>query len=148
MSLENALGPDIVSAMKAKDQTRLTALRMLKTALTNKSIEKGRALEAAEELQVVSTLVKQRKDSIEQFTKGGRQDLADKEQAEIKVLNAYLPAAASDEEIAAAVAAAVAETGASGAKDIGKVMKAAMAALAGKTVDGKKVNEAVKARLA
>ena len=148
MSLENALGPDIVSAMKAKDQTRLTALRMLKTALTNKSIEKGRALEAAEELQVVSTLVKQRKDSIEQFTKGGRQDLADKEQAEIKVLNADLPAAASDEEIAAAVAAAVAETGASGAKDIGKVMKAAMAALAGKTVDGKKVNEAVKARLA
>ena len=148
MSLEKALGPDIVLAMKAKDQTRLTALRMLKTALTNKSIEKGRALESAEELQVVSTLVKQRKDSIEQFTRGGRQDLADKEQAEITVLNAYLPAAASDDEIAAAVAAAVAETGASGAKDIGKVMKAAMAALAGKTVDGKKVNEAVRARLA
>ena len=148
MSLEQTLGPDIVTAMKAKDQTRLTALRMLKTALTNKSIEKGRALEAAEELQVVSTLVKQRKDSIEQFTKGGRQDLADKEQAEIVVLNAYLPAAASDDEIAAAVAAAVTETGATGAKDIGKVMKAAMAALAGKTVDGKKVNEAVKARLA
>lgn len=147
MSLENALGADIVSAMKAKDQTRLTALRMLKTALTNKSIEKGRALEAAEELQVVSTLVKQRRDSIEQFTKGGRQDLADKEQAEIVVLDAYLPAAASDDEIAAAVAAAVTETGATGAKDIGKVMKAAMAALAGKTVDGKKVNEAARARL-
>ena len=148
MSLEQTLGADIVTAMKAKDQTRLTALRMLKTALTNKSIEKGRDLDTAEELQVVSTLVKQRKDSIEQFTKGNRQDLADKEQAEIVVLNAYLPAAASDEEIAAAVAAAVTETGASGAKDIGKVMKAAMAALAGKTVDGKKVNEAVKARLA
>ena len=148
MSLEKTLGADIVTAMKAKDQTRLTALRMLKTALTNKSIEKGRALEAAEELQVVSTLVKQRKDSIEQFTKGGRQDLADKEQAEIVVLNAYLPAAASDEEIAAAVNAAVTETGAAGAKDIGKVMKAAMAALAGKTVDGKKVNELVRARLA
>ena len=148
MSLEQTLGADIVTAMKAKDQTRLTALRMLKTALTNKSIEKGRALEAAEELQVVSTLVKQRKDSIEQFTKGGRQDLADKEQAEILVLNAYLPASASDDEIAAAVAAAVTETGATSAKDIGKVMKAAMAALAGKTVDGKKVNEAVKARLA
>ena len=148
MSLENTLSAHIVTAMKAKDQTRLTALRMLKTALTNKSIEKGRALEAPEELQVVSTLVKQRKDSIEQFTKGGRQDLADKEQAEIVVLNAYLPASASDEEIAAAVAAAVAETGATSAKDIGKVMKAAMAALAGKTVDGKKVNEAVKARLA
>jgi uncharacterized protein YqeY len=148
MSLEKTIGADIVTAMKAKAATKLTALRMLKTALTNKSIEKGRALEAAEELQVVSTLVKQRKDSIEQFTKGGRQDLADKEQAEIEILNAYLPASASDEEIAAAVAAAVAETGATSAKDIGKVMKAAMAALAGKTVDGKKVNEAVKARLA
>lgn len=147
MSLEKALGVDLVAAMKAKDQTRLTALRMLKTALTNKSIEKGRALEPAEELQVVSTLVKQRRDSIEQFTKGGRQDLADKEQAEIVVLDAYLPAAASDDEIAAAVAAAVTETGATSAKDIGKVMKAAMAALAGKTVDGKKVNAAVRARL-
>ena len=147
MSLEQTLSGDIVIAMKAKDQTRLTALRMLKTALTNKSIEKGRALDAAEELQVVSTLVKQRRDSIEQFTKGGRQDLADKEQAEITILNGYLPAAASDEEVAAAVAAAVADTGATAAKDMGKVMKAAMAALAGKTVDGKKVSEAVKARL-
>jgi uncharacterized protein YqeY len=148
MSLEKTIGADIVAAMKAKDPTRLTALRMLKTALTNKNIEKGRELDAAEELQVVSTLVKQRKDSIEQFTKGGRQDLADKEQAEIVILNAYLPAAASDEEIAAAVTTAVAETGATSAKDIGKVMKVAMAALAGKTVDGKKVNEAVRARLA
>ncbi len=147
MSLEQSLSADIVTAMKAKDPTKLTALRMLKTALTNKSIEKGRALEGTEELQVVSTLVKQRKDSIEQFTKGGRQDLADKEQAEILVLNAYLPAAASDEEIAAAVAAAVAETGATSAKDIGKVMKAVMAALTGKSVDGKKVNEAVRAKL-
>jgi hypothetical protein len=148
MSLEQALSADIVTAMRAKDQTRLTALRMLKTALTNKSIEKGRALEGAEELQVVSTQVKQRRDSIEQFTKGGRPDLADKEQAEIAVLNRYLPAAASDEDIAAAVATAVAETGATTAKDIGKVMKAVMAALAGKTVDGKKVSEAVKAKLA
>ncbi|MEY4637160.1 MAG: hypothetical protein RJA55_2958 [Acidobacteriota bacterium] len=147
MSLEQILGADIVTAMRAKDATRLTALRMLKTALTNKSIEKGRALEAAEELQVVSMLVKQRRDSIEQFTKGGRIDLADKEQAEIAVLDAYLPAAASDDEIAAAVAAAVAETGASTAKDMGKVMKAAIAALAGKTVDGKKVNEAVRRSL-
>lgn len=148
MSLEQSLSTDIVTAMKAKDQTKLTALRMLKTALTNKSIEKGRALESAEELQVVSMLVKQRRDSIEQFTRGGRQDLADKEQAEIGILNTYLPASASDEEIAAAVAAAVAETGASSAKDMGKVMKATMAALAGKTVDGKTVSEAVKARLA
>jgi len=147
MSLEQSLGADIVTAMKAKDQTKLTALRMLKTALTNKSIEKGRALEGAEELQVVSMLVKQRRDSIEQFTKGGRTDLADKEQAEIGVLNAYLPAAASDDEIAAAVTAAIAETGATSAKDMGKVMKATMAGLAGKTVDGKKVSETVKAKL-
>jgi uncharacterized protein YqeY len=147
MSLEQSLTADIVTAMKAKDQTRLTALRMLKTALTNKSIEKGRELDGGEELQVVSMLVKQRRDSIEQFTKGGRQDLADKEQAEIGILNGYLPAAASDEEVAAAVAAAVAETGATSAKDMGKVMKATMAALAGKTVDGKKVSEAVKAKL-
>jgi uncharacterized protein len=147
MSLEQSLTADIVTAMKAKDQTKLTALRMLKTALTNKSIEKGRALEGPEELQVVSMLVKQRRDAIDQFTKGGRQDLADKEQAEILVLNGYLPASASDEEIAAAVAAAITETGASSAKDMGKVMKAVMAGLAGKTVDGKKVSESVKARL-
>jgi uncharacterized protein YqeY len=147
MSLEQTLGADIVTAMKAKDQTRLTALRMLKTALTHKSIEKGRALDSAEELQVVSMLVKQRRDSIEQFTKGGRQDLADKEQAEIGVLTGYLPAAASDDDLAAAVNAAIAETGATSAKDMGKVMKAAMAALAGKTVDGKKLSDAVKAKL-
>ena len=147
MSLEQALTADIVTAMKAKDPTKLTALRMLKTALTNKSIEKGRALDTAEELQVVSTLVKQRRESIEQFTKGGRQDLADKEQAEIGILAGYLPAAASDADVAAAVAAAITETGTTSAKDMGKVMKAAMAALAGKTVDGKKVSEAVKAKL-
>ena len=147
MSLEQTLSADIVTAMKAKDAARLTALRMLKTALTNKSIEKGRALEPAEELQVVSTLVKQRRDSIEQFTKGGRPDLAAKEDAEIAILNGYLPAAASDDELMAAVDAAIAETAATSAKDMGKVMKAVMAALAGKTVDGKKVSEAVKRRL-
>ena len=147
MALEQTLTGDIVTAMKAKDQNRLTALRMLKTALTNKSIEKGRALEGAEELQVVSMLVKQRKDAIEQFTKGGRQDLADKEQAEIVILTGYLPASASDEEVDAAVATAIAETGATSTKDMGKVMKATMAALAGKTVDGKKVSDAVKAKL-
>jgi uncharacterized protein len=147
MSLEHSLTADIVTAMKAKDQTKLTALRMLKTALTNKGIEKGRALEGAEELQVVSMLVKQRRDSIEQFTKGGRQDLADKEQAEILILSTYLPASASDEEIVAAVAAAITETGATTAKDMGKVMKAVMAILAGKTVDGRKVSDAVKAKL-
>jgi uncharacterized protein YqeY len=148
MSLENTLTADIVTAMKAKDQTKLTALRMLKTALTNKSIEKGRALEGAEELAVVAMLVKQRRDSIDQFTKGGRQDLADKEQAEILILETYQPASASDDEIAAAVAAAVTETGATSPKDMGKVMKAVMVTLSGKTVDGKKVSEAVKAKLA
>ena len=147
MSLEQTIGADIITAMKAKDATKLTALRMLKSALTNKSIEKGRALEGAEELAVVSMLVKQRRDSIDQYTKGGRKDLADKEAAEIVILDTYLPASASDEEIAAAVTAAVAETGATTAKDMGKVMKAVMAGLAGKTVDGKKVSEAVKARL-
>lgn len=147
MSLEQKLSTDIGAAMKAKDATRLTALRMLKTALTNKSIEKGRALEPAEELQVVSSLVKQRRDSIEQFTAGGRADLAAKEQAEIGVLETYLPPAVTTEELERAVADAVRETGASGPKDIGKVMKTVMAALAGKTVDGKKVNELVRAKL-
>lgn len=147
MSLTDSIGADIVKAMKAKEATTLTALRMLKTALTNKSIEKGRALESAEELQVVNALVKQRRDSIEQFEAAGRTELADKERAEIQVLNAYLPAAASDAEIVAAVESAVASTGATAAKDMGRVMKAAMSALAGKTVDGKKVNDAVRSRL-
>jgi uncharacterized protein len=147
MSLEQKLTADIGAAMKAKDTIRLTALRMLKTALMNKSIEKGRALESGEELQVVSSLVKQRRDSIEQFTAGGRNDLAVKEQAEIVVLETYLPPAVSVEELDRAVTAAIAETGATGTKDIGKVMKAVMAALAGKTVDGKKVNELVRTKL-
>ena len=134
--------------MKAKDATRLTALRMLKTALTNKSIEKGRALEAAEELQVVSQLVKQRRDSIEQFTTGGRKDLADKEQAEIVVLETYLPPAASRRRDRRGRAPRRSPKRAPASqKDMGKVMKAVMAALAGKTVDGKKVNEAVRAKL-
>ena len=148
MSLERTLSADIVTAMKAKDSTRLTALRMLKTALMNKNIEKGRDLETAEELAVLSMLVKQRRDSIDQYTKGGRKDLADKEQAEILILETYQPASASDDEITAAVADAAAETGATGAKDMGKVMKVVMARLAGKTVDGKKVSDAVKAKLA
>ena len=147
MSLEQQLSADIAVAMKAKDAGRLTALRMLKAALMNKSIEKSRALEPGEELQVVATLVKQRRDSIEQFTSGGRTDLADKERAEITILETYLPPSVSVEEIDQAVAQAIADTGASGPKDIGKVMKAVMAALTGKTVDGKTVNERVRARL-
>ena len=148
MSLEQRLTVDIGAAMKAKETLRLSALRMLKAALMNKSVEKSRALEPGEELQVVSSLVKQRRDSIEQFTAGGRMDLADKERAEIVVLEGYLPPAVSREEMEQAVAAAIAETGAVGPKDIGRVMKAVMAAFPEKTVDGKAVNEAVRARLA
>jgi uncharacterized protein YqeY len=147
MSLEQKLTADIAIAMRAKDAGRLSALRMLKAALMNKGVEKNRTLEETEELQVVSSLVKQRRDAIEQFTAGGRKDLADKEQAEIVILETYLPAAATADELERAVTAAIAQTGASTAKDMGKVMKAVMAALAGKTVDGKKVNELVRAKL-
>lgn len=147
MTLTDTITADIATAMKAKDAARLTPLRMLKTALTAKSIEKGRALEPAEDLQVVAALVKQRRDSIEQFEAAGRHELAAKERAEIAVLETYQPPAAGDGEIAAAVDAAVTATGANSAKDMGKVMKAVMAALAGRTVDGKRVNELVRARL-
>ena len=134
--------------MRQHDPLRLTALRMLKAALTNREVERGRALDAAESQLVVVSLVKQRKDSIDQFTKGGRQDLADKEAAEIRVLEAYLPAAADPAAVERAVIDAIAETGATSPKDMGKVMKAAMARLAGQTVDGKTVNELVRAKLA
>jgi uncharacterized protein YqeY len=137
----------ITEAMKARDADLLGTLRMLKSALTLKDVEKGRGLDDAESLQVVSMLVKQRRESIEQFTKGGRQDLADKEAREIVILERFLPPAASAEDIAAAVAAAVAETGATSVKDMGKVMKATMARLAGKSADGKAVSEAVRAKL-
>jgi len=147
MSLEQQLSADIAVAMKAKDTVKLGTFRMLKTALTNKSIEKGRALDPAEELQVVSMLVKQRRDSIEQFTAGNRPELAVKEQAEIEVLETLLPPAASADEVAAAVEQAVTDTGATGPKEMGKVMKAVMAALGGRSFDGKAVSEAVKARL-
>ena len=147
MALVEEVSRGITEAMKSRDQDVLGTLRMLKTALTNKEIEKGRALEDAEALQVVSTLVKQRRDSIEQFTRGGRADLADKESREIVILERFLPPAASPEAIDAAVAAAIAGTGATGTKDFGKVMKAAMATLAGTSVDGRQVSEAVKRQL-
>ncbi len=147
MSLEQTLTTDIATAMKSKDAARLGTLRMLKAALMNKSVEKNRNLEAGEELQVVATLVKQRRDSIEQFTAGGRKDLADKELAEIAVLETYLPPAVSVAELEDAVTRAMAETGAAGPKDMGKVMKAAMALLTGKTVDGKKLSEIVRSKL-
>jgi uncharacterized protein YqeY len=147
MMLREQVSSDIATAMKAKEPARLSALRMLKAAIMNKGIEKGHDLDDAEVLQVVSTLVKQRRDSIEQFSKAGRTDLVDKETAEIAVLETYLPPAASAEEIDAAVAAAIAETGAASQKDIGKVMKAVMPRLAGKNADGRAVNEAVRRKL-
>jgi uncharacterized protein YqeY len=147
MSLNDKVAADITAAMKAKDAARLSALRMLKAAIMNKGVEKGRDLEDAEVLQVVSSLVKQRRDSIEQFSKAGRTDLVDKETGEVAVLEAYLPPAATTEQIDAAVAEAIAETGASSAKDMGKVMKAVMPKLAGKNADGKAVNEAVRRKL-
>ena len=139
---------DIADAMRQKDQARLAPLRMLKAALMNKEVEKGRALDEAESLQVVGSLVKQRRDSIEQFRAGQRQDLVDREQAEIALLERYLPPAADDAAMASAIDAAVAETGASSMKDMGRVMKAATARLAGLTVDGRVLSEAVKRRLA
>ena len=133
--------------MRAKDSVRLGSLRMLKAALMNREVERGRALADDEARQVVAALVKQRKDSIEQFTRGGRQDLADKETAEMRVLESYLPAAADPALVDQAIAAAIAETGAASAKDIGRVMKAVMVKLAGQTVDGKMVNELVRQKL-
>jgi uncharacterized protein YqeY len=138
----------IAAAMRQHDPVRLSALRMLKAALTNREVERGRALDDSESQQVVASLVKQRRDSIDQFTKGGRQDLADKEAAEIRVLETYLPPAADPAVIDRAVAEAIAETGAASAKDMGRVMKAAMAKLAGQSVDGKTVNELVRTKLA
>jgi uncharacterized protein len=128
MTLNEKVNGEIAAAMKAKDAVRLSALRMLKAAIMNKGVEKNRDLDDSEVLQVVASLVKQRRDSIEQFGKAGRQDLVNKETSELKILEEYQPPAASPEEIAAAVAAAIAETGAATPKDMGKVMKAALGA--------------------
>jgi hypothetical protein len=147
MAMVEQIEKDLVAAMKAKEGLRLSVLRMAKAALMNKKIELGKPLGDPEALAVLRTLIKQRRESVEQFRKGKRDDLADKEEAEIKIIEGYLPAGASEEEIDAAVASAIQETGASSAKDLGKVMKAAMAKLAGKSVDGKHVNEKVRARL-
>jgi uncharacterized protein YqeY len=141
------LNASIADAMRKHDAARLSALRMLKAALMNREVERGRPLDDAESRQVVASLVKQRKDSIEQFAKGGRQDLVEKEAAEIVVLEAYLPAAADPAVVDRAVSEAIQETGAASIKDMGRVMKAAMAKLTGQTVDGKAVNDLVRAKL-
>ena len=147
MALVDELSASIADAMRQHDPVRLSTLRMLKAALMNREVERKRGLDEAESLQVVAQLVKQRKDSIEQFTNGGRPELAAKEQAEIGVLEAYLPAAADPAAVEQAVVDAIQETGATSAKDMGRVMKAAMARLAGQTVDGRTVNELVRKKL-
>jgi len=147
-TLEERLGRDLTAAMKARDAARTSTLRMARAALKNREIEKQGTLEEAEVARVLQVLVKQREDSAEQYDKGGRPELAEKERAEIAILKAYLPAEVSDQEVEAAVEQAISETGAASMKEMGKVMKAALAGLAasGKTVDGRRVNEAVKRR--
>jgi hypothetical protein len=148
MTLIEQIGRDITEAMKARDAVKLSALRMVKAALMNGEVAKGRALEEAEAQQVLASLLKQRRDSIEQFKNGGRQDLVDKETAEVAILERYAPPAASAADIEQAVDAAIRETGAAGPKDMGRVMKAVMNALVGKSADGKIVNELVRKKLA
>lgn len=147
MSLKEKIVSDLTVAMKAKDASRLSTLRMVKANLMNRQIEKGGDLTDEEVQKALQSLVKQRRDSVEQYEKAGRADLAEKEAAEIACIEEYLPQAASKGDIEAAVAEAAAETGASSMKDMGTLMKAAMAKLAGKSADGKSVSEAVKARL-
>jgi uncharacterized protein YqeY len=147
MTFIERISQDIATAMKSRDTTRLAALRMAKAALMNQEVQKGRALEDAESLQVVTSLIKQRRDSIEQFRKGGREDLAEKESAEISVLETYLPPAMDTAGLEALVNEVVTELGASGPKDLGRVMKAVMPRLAGQAVDGKAVTDMVKRRL-
>ena len=147
MTLAEQVQKDLMEAMKARDEMRAGVLRMLKTALKLKEVEKTRPLDDTESTQVLQTLVKQRRESIEQFRKGGRDDLADKEAREIGVLEGYLPAAPSELEIQAAIEAAVAETGASSPRQMGIVIKAARARLEGKAIDGKLLSELVRGRL-
>ena len=147
MTLTERIAGDIAAAMRAKDQARLSALRLAKAALMNREIGRGRPLQDDEAEQVIGSLIKQRRESIEQFTRGGRQDLVEKEKAELTILEAYLPPPPDPAELEEAVNAAVAETGATSVKDLGRVMKAAMAKLAGRPVDGRVVNELVRRRL-
>jgi len=147
MTLQEKIQAHITDAMRGKDSLRLNTLRMMKSAVKNKEIEKMKPLDEGEVLAIFGTLVKQRKDSIEQFRKGGREELALKEEAEIKIIEEYLPAAASEDDIRQAIDQAVQETAASSMKDMGKVMKAALARLAGKTADGGRVSRMVKEKL-
>src|SRR5215470_6781427 len=147
MSLSEKIQSDIVAAMKAKDDFRLSVLRMVKAAIQLKEVEKIRKLDDNESIQLLQTLLKQRKESIEQFSKGGRPELAEKEQKEAAIIEGYLPAGASTEEMDAAITNAIAETSATSIKQMGAVVKAAKAQLEGKTVDGKALSDRVRARL-
>lgn len=147
MSLAEKIQKDITDAMRAKDELRLSVLRGIKSAIKLKEVEKIRALDETESIQILQTLVKQRKESIEQFTKGNRLDLAGKETKELAIIETYLPAGATDAEMDAAIAKAIADTGANSIKQMGAVVKAAKALLEGKTVDGKTLSDRVRARL-
>ena len=147
MTLAEKIQKDLTDAMRAKDELRLSVLRMMKSALKHKEIEKVRPLDDLESMQVLQTLVKQRRESVEQFTKGGRNDLAEKEAKEIKIIETYLPAAPSDEELRRAIEAAIGEAGADSLKQMGAVVKAARARLEGKAVDGKALSDRVRERL-
>jgi uncharacterized protein len=147
MGLAEKIQTDIVSAMKGRDDFRLSVLRMVKAAIQLKEVEKIRKLDDNESIQLLQTLLKQRKESIDQFTKGGRPELAEKEQKEAAIIEAYLPAGASAEEMDAAVSKAVAESGATSIKQMGAVVKAAKARLEGRTVDGKALSDLVRERL-
>jgi hypothetical protein len=147
MSFSEKIQKDIVTAMKARDELRLSVLRMVKSAVQLKEVEKLRALDDAESIQLLQTLLKQRKESIEQFTKGGRQDLVEKETKELAIIESYLPAGASETEMDAAVTQAIADTKAASIKQMGAVVKAAKEILTGKTVDGKALSDRVRDRL-
>ncbi len=147
MPLLEQIQKDLVTAMRAKDEARLSTVRMIKTALKKHEVDAMKPLDEATELQILNMLVKQRRESADMFRKGGREELAAKEESELKMIEGYMPAAPSDEEVDAAIAAALAETGAASAKDMGRVMKAANAILAGKRVDGKVLSDRVRAKL-
>ncbi|MBA2260792.1 MAG: GatB/YqeY domain-containing protein [Acidobacteria bacterium] len=148
MAFIDRISADLTTAMRARDALRLGTLRMAKAALMNREVERGRGLDDAESLQVIAALIKQRRDSIEQFRAGRREDLASKEEAELAVLEAYLPPPVDPAELDRLVTQAITETGATSPKDMGRVMKAAMAKVAGQTVDGKALSELVKRKLA
>jgi uncharacterized protein len=147
MTLQEKIQSHLADAMRSKDPLRVSVLRMMKSAVKNKEVDKMKALEESEVIAVLNTLVKQRRDSVEQFRNGGREELALKEEAEIRIIEEYLPAAATEEEIQHAVEEAIRETGAASMKDMGKLMKATMSRLAGKSAEGSRVSQLVKERL-